>query len=82
MLGENLRILRKRLGFSQAQFAKRLGITGAALSKIENGLTKSPRVIIIRTLHNEYGVNLTWLSHGAGDVFVKGNTRNGDDLDR
>lgn len=71
MIGENLRIIRKRLGMSQAEFAEKLGITGAALSKIENGLTKSPRSIIIRSLHNEYGVNLTWLNHNIGDVFEK-----------
>jgi transcriptional regulator with XRE-family HTH domain len=80
MIGENMKILRKTLGMSQAEFAAKLGITGAALSKIENGLTKSPRSIIIRTLHNEYGVNLTWLNHNQGEVFVKPNSTSREEL--
>lgn len=39
MLGERLRELRKRNGFSQAQMARKLHITQGAISQWENGLT-------------------------------------------
>lgn len=40
MLGDTIKSLRKKKGLSQAQIARKLGITQGAVSQWENGLTE------------------------------------------
>jgi len=67
-LNQRVKEIRKRLGLNQLKFGKRLGVTSAAISKIEHGergLTEQMLLAICR----EFKVNETWLRTGAGDVF-------------
>jgi repressor LexA len=40
MIGQNIRYLRKRAGYSQEQVARKLGITQGSISQWENGITE------------------------------------------
>lgn len=66
---ERIRELRKALGLSQDAFAKRLGVTGTAVSRYEKGersLTEQMALSICR----EFRVNYYWLTEGQGEMFV------------
>ena len=65
---ERIKELRKCLGLSQDAFGERLGVTGAAVSRIEKGergLTEQMALSICR----EFRVNYLWLMEGKGDMF-------------
>lgn len=67
-MNTRLKTLRKYLKLSQEEFGAKLGVTGAAISRIESGantLTEQNIRIIVR----EYGVSEAWLREGAGEMF-------------
>jgi len=58
------------LGLSQDAFGKRLGVTAAAISKIESGdrgLTEQ----MVLAISREFNVNAEWLRTGTGQMFVE-----------
>jgi transcriptional regulator with XRE-family HTH domain len=60
--------LRKELELSQEKFGKKLGVTGAGISKIESGdrnLTEQ----MIKAICREFYVNEEWLLEGKGEMF-------------
>ena len=66
----NLRVkeIRKTTKLSQDAFGTRLGITGAGISKIENGhrgLTDQMILLICK----EFNINEKWLRSGKGEMF-------------
>lgn len=64
---ERLKILRKKLEISQEDFGKRLGVTKAAISRIERGdrnLTEQMALSVCR----EFKINYLWLTEGKGDM--------------
>lgn len=66
---ERVKTLRKQLSLSQDAFGKRLGVTGAGISKIESGdrgITEQMILAICR----EFNVREEWLRNGIGDMFV------------
>ena len=66
---ERVKTLRKQLSLSQDAFGKRLGVTGASISKIESGdrgITEQMILAICR----EFNVREEWLRNGIGDMFV------------
>ncbi len=66
---DRIRILRKELNLTLTQFSKKLGITHAALSNIENGkrnVTEQMRKSICR----EFNVDPIWLTTGEGDKYI------------
>lgn len=68
-MNERMLLLRKTLRISQAEFGKRLGVTGTAISRIEKGgrnLTEQMALSICR----EFRVNYFWLTDGKGDMFT------------
>ncbi len=67
-MGERVKAIRKALGLTQDQLARRLGIGKAALSMIETGraaLSSRNRNIFIQELN----VNPDWLDTGRGELF-------------
>jgi transcriptional regulator with XRE-family HTH domain len=67
IIGTRLSELRKSLGIKQTEFAKKLGLTSAAISAIELGkapLTESNIHLIALT----FGVREAWLETGEGDM--------------
>lgn len=68
-MNERLKIVRKKLSLSQEAFGKRLGVTGAGISKIESGdrgITEQMILAICR----EFNVREEWLRDGKGDMFL------------
>ena len=67
-MNKRLKEIRKVLKLSQDEFGKKLGITGAGVSKIENGrnaLTEQMFKAVVR----EYNVDYIWLTTGEGEMF-------------
>ncbi|RGB72922.1 XRE family transcriptional regulator [Coprococcus catus] len=68
ILNERLKELRNYLGLSQEAFGETVGVTKAAISRIESGINSlSDRMILsIVTQHN---VSEEWLRTGNGSMF-------------
>lgn len=67
-MNERIKALRKHLKISQDTFGRRIGITGASVSRIESGENEpSPQTIAF--ICKEFNVSETWLRSGVGDMF-------------
>ena len=67
-MNERSKALRKHLKISQDTFGRRIGITGASVSRIESGENEpSPQTIVF--ICKEFNVSETWLRSGVGDMF-------------
>lgn len=66
----NLRVkeLRKALGLSCEKFGKRLGVSRAAISNIENE-TRGVTDLMFTSIVREFDVNPEWLRYGTGEMF-------------
>ncbi len=67
-MNTRVKLLRKQFNLSQEAFGKRLGVTGAGISKIESGqrsLTEQMVILICK----EFNINEAWLRHGEGEIF-------------
>jgi transcriptional regulator with XRE-family HTH domain len=65
---DKIRAIRGKLGINQGEFARRIGLTQAALSRIEVGksnLTEQNIKLICVT----FNVNEQWLRTGEGEMF-------------
>lgn len=60
--------IRKLLNLSQEEFGKRLGVTAAGISRIENGKRNLTEQMIVH-ICKEFNVNENWLRNGEGEVF-------------
>ena len=60
----------KDVNLSQEAFGKRLGVTGAAISRIESG-NREPSEQIILAICREFNVSEAWLRTGDGEMFVR-----------
>ena len=68
-IGLRMQAIRRRLGFKQHNFAAQLGISPASLSEIEAGRAK-PMFDTIFNLTKKFNVNVYYLLHGQGEIFV------------
>lgn len=68
-IGDRLQLVRKKLNFMQKDFARELDISNASLSEIEAGHAK-PRFEVIYHLTRKYNVNINYLLHGEGEIFL------------
>lgn len=70
-MNERLKELRKRLGLSREEFAKKLGLKSRG--KIENiELNRTtPDNEFLELICSTYNVNYHWLVDGCGEMFVK-----------
>jgi len=65
---DRIRLIRKTLGLSQVEFARRMGLTQTYLSMIElekSSLTEKNIKLICAT----FAVNENWLRTGSGEMF-------------
>ncbi len=65
-IGQRVKQIRTEYGLSQEAFGRRLGVTGTAISRIENGdrkLTAPMEIAICR----EFNVSAIWLYEGLGE---------------
>jgi transcriptional regulator with XRE-family HTH domain len=68
-IGMRLQEIRKRLNLLQKQFARELGISASSLCDMEAGNMK-PRFELIYSLTGQFNVNILYLLHGQGDMFM------------
>lgn len=64
---------------SQDAFGAKIGITGAAISRIESG-DRSVTDQVIMSICREFGVCETWLRTGNGEMFIRPDPD--DEIDR
>jgi transcriptional regulator with XRE-family HTH domain len=67
-LNTRIKLLRSKLNLSQEAFGRRLGVTGASISKIESGqrnLTDQMVLLICK----EFNIKETWLRFGEGEMY-------------
>ncbi|UCH95404.1 MAG: helix-turn-helix transcriptional regulator [Candidatus Aminicenantes bacterium] len=68
-IGLRLQLIRKRLNLLQKEFAKMLDISNASLSEMEAGNAK-PRFELIYNITRKFKVNVNYLLHGEGEIFM------------
>lgn len=69
-MGERFKQLRKKLGLSQIEFAKRLGLTRGAISNIEAGKVQ-PKPLLIDLICSTFRANKEWLVSGTGQMLAE-----------
>ena len=67
-MNERLKILRKKLGLTQKQFADMIGITTRSLQNYEANLRKIPGDVI-KNICEKMSVNPSWFLMGEGEMF-------------
>lgn len=78
-MDRRIKEIRKANGnISQELFGKRLGLTGATISRFESG-DRQPTEAIILSMCREYNVNENWLRTGEGDMNLE---QSADDAER
>ena len=68
-VNERLKKIRKELDLSQEEFAKRLGVTGGGISKLEKG-ERNITEQMLKSICREFKVNYLWLTEGLGEMFM------------
>lgn len=69
-INKRINILRKELGNTQIEFAKKIGLSQGTLSGIEKGdVTVTDRNILV--ICREFNVNEEWLRYGTGEMFIE-----------
>lgn len=66
-MNERIKLLRKELKLTQAEFGKSLGISDAAISKIESGINM-PAENTLKLICATYHVEYLWLTEGIGPM--------------
>lgn len=69
MIGINLKEVRSKLGLSQADIAKSLGMLQAQYSTYERG-DRKPSADVFEKLARKYNVNINYLLTGKGSMFI------------
>lgn len=78
-VGERIRQIRKEEKLSMAAFGKRIGISSAAVSRLETGENQpAERTVVI--ICNEFRINYPWLTEGKGEMRMTANSSILDDL--
>ena len=66
---DRIRILRKSLALTQAEFGSKLGVSTSAEQKWELGVAV-PSEAVIKSICREFAVNETWLRTGEGEMRI------------
>ena len=69
-ISDRIKELRKTLGLSQEKFGKLAGVSKAAVSQWELGITKPERDALLALRKNKQ-INTLWITTGDGDIFDK-----------
>lgn len=70
VIGERIRVVRKKLGLSQEEFGKRLGLTRGAIVNAELGRA-TIKPLFIEHICETFQINENWITNGEGEMFVK-----------
>lgn len=69
-MNERIKQLRKTLDLTLKEFGEKLGVSDAAISRIEKG-NRSVTEQMFKTICREFNVNENWLRTGEGEMFVQ-----------
>ena len=69
-MNERIKQLRKTLGFTQQEFAERIGVKRNTIAQYETGRNE-PIGSVLNLICKEYNVNPAWLRNGSGEMFIK-----------
>ena len=70
---DRVKLIRKKLGMTQEEFSKKLGLARNSIANYEIG-RREPTTAIITSICREFGVNEVWLRTGEGgeeNMFTK-----------
>ncbi|MCP4148700.1 MAG: transcriptional regulator [bacterium] len=67
--GQRVRIIRENTGLTQVEFARAINKSRSNIIKIEKGLVKCGYDVLFY-ISDVFGVNIYYLVHGLGDVFM------------
>lgn len=70
IMNERIKNLRKTLGFTQQEFAERIGVKRNTIAQYEIGRNESIDSVV-NLICKEYNVNEDWLRNGAGEMFTQ-----------
>lgn len=68
LMEERIRIIRKELGLTQEEFAKRIGLARNSVASYEIG-RREPTNAIIVSICKEFHINEEWLRTGNGEMY-------------
>ena len=69
-MNERFKQLRKTVGFTQQEFAERIGVKRNTIAQYETGRNE-PIGSVLNLICKEYNVNPDWLRNGSGEMFIK-----------
>ena len=73
--------MRKKLGFTQSEFAQGLGLKQGSYSDIECGRIKNFSESLLMMLELNLGINPRWVLHEEGDQFLERKRQEGRGID-
>lgn len=66
-LGERLKYVRKKNGFTQESLAESIGVSRGVIFNLEKNLTE-PQTIVINAISETLKINKSWLMNGIGEM--------------
>lgn len=66
---DRIALIRSHIKLSQETFGKRIGISGASVSKLESG-ENNPSEQTLKLICREFGVSYIWITTGEGPMYV------------
>lgn len=69
-MNERLRQVRKQLKLSQEEFGRRLGVTGAGISRLESGERNITEQMLLAVCR-EFNISENWLRTGNGEMIIE-----------
>lgn len=76
-MNSRIKLIRKELGITQAEFGNRIGVRQNTITSYETGI-RTPSEAVILSICREFSVNEVWLREGVGPMFIERTRR--DDL--
>lgn len=73
MVNERIKEIRKHYNLSQEKFGEKLGVTKAAISRMELG-TYNVTDTMLKLICSEYSINRDWIETGSGEMIVQPET--------
>jgi transcriptional regulator with XRE-family HTH domain len=70
-ISQRFKSIREALRMNQKQMAREMGVSPASISEIEQGHNK-PRHDVVYNLTAKFSVNINYLLHGSGEMFIRG----------
>ncbi|EON71801.1 helix-turn-helix domain-containing protein [Lysinibacillus sphaericus] len=69
-IGNRVKKVRTSMSLNQSDFASRLGVISATISRIEKGNRNITEQMLL-SICREFNVNETWLRTGEGEMFIQ-----------